>query len=80
MLSVFSVLYRDLDSHNWGTYKFIDSYANKALYSKSSFKNYCIAVNQVDDDKYGKIFKVQSITSQFLDVNLHYVGCIKNGK
>ena len=60
---------------------FIDSYALiKALYSKSSFKNYCIAVNQVDDDKHGKdLFKkFQSITSQFLDVNLHYVGCIKN--
>ena len=38
---------------------FIDSYALiKALYSKSSFKNYCIAVNQVDDDKHGKdLFK-----------------------
>ena len=60
---------------------FIDSYALiKALYSKSSFKNYCIAVNQVDDDKHGKdLFKkFQSITSQFLDVNLHYVGCIKS--
>ena len=60
---------------------FIDSYALiKALYSKSSFKNYCIAVNQVDDDKHGKdLFKkFQSITSQFLDINLHYVGCIKS--
>ncbi len=60
---------------------FIDSYALiKALFSKSSFKNYCIAVNQVDDDEHGKdLFKkFQSITSQFLDVNLHYVGCIKN--
>ena len=38
---------------------FIDSYALiKALYAKSSFKNYCIAVNQVDDDKHGKdLFK-----------------------
>ncbi len=60
---------------------FIDSYALiKALFAKSSFKNYCIAVNQVDDDDHGKeLFKkFQSITSQFLDVNLHYVGCIKN--
>ncbi len=60
---------------------FIDSYALiKALYSKSSFKNYCIAVNQVDNDDHGKeLFKkFQSITSQFLDVNLHYVGCVKS--
>ena len=60
---------------------FVDSYALiKALFSKSSFKNYCIAVNQVDDDAHGKeLFqKFQSITSQFLDVNLHYVGCVKN--
>ena len=34
---------------------FIDSYALiKALYAKSSFKNYCIAVNQVDDEENGK--------------------------
>ncbi len=60
---------------------FIDSYALiKALYSKSSFKNYCIAVNQVDDDNHGReLFeKFQSITSQFLDINLHYVGCVKS--
>jgi len=60
---------------------FVDSYALiKALFSKSSFKNYCIAVNQVDDEKHGKeLFnKFQSITSQFLDVNLHYVGCVRN--
>ena len=62
---------------------FIDSYALiKALYAKSSFKNYCIAVNQVDDDNHGnELFKrFQSITSKFLDVNLHYVGSIKNSK
>jgi flagellar biosynthesis protein FlhG len=62
---------------------FIDSYALiKALYAKSSFKNYCIAVNQVDDDQHGKdLFKkFQSITSKFLDVNLHFVGSIKNSK
>ncbi len=60
---------------------FVDSYALiKALYSKSSFKNYCIAVNQSDDDEHGsELFKkFQSITSQFLDVNLHYVGSVKN--
>jgi flagellar biosynthesis protein FlhG len=62
---------------------FIDSYALiKALYAKSSFKNYCIAVNQVDDDQHGKdLFKkFQSITSKFLDINLHFVGSIKNSK
>ncbi len=60
---------------------FIDSYALiKALYAKSSFKNYCVAVNQVDDEEHGKelFSKFQSITSQFLDVNLHFVGSIKN--
>ena len=60
---------------------FVDSYALiKAIFAKSSFKNYCIAVNQVDNDEHGKeLFeKFQSITSQFLDVNLHYVGCVKN--
>ena len=59
---------------------FVDSYALiKAIFAKSSFKNYCIAVNQVDDDEHGKeLFKkFQSITTQFLDVNLHYVGCLK---
>ena len=60
---------------------FVDSYALiKAIFAKSSFKNYCIAVNQVDNDEHGKelFVKFQSITSQFLDVNLHYVGCVKN--
>ena len=62
---------------------FIDSYALiKALHSKSSFKNYCVAVNQVDDDSHGKdLFKkFQSITAKFLDVNLHYVGCVKSSQ
>ena len=38
---------------------FVDSYALiKALYSKSTFKNYCIAVNQVDNDSHGnELFK-----------------------
>ena len=60
---------------------FVDSYALiKAIFAKSSFKNYCIAVNQVDNDEHGKeLFeKFKSITTQFLDVNLHYVGCVKN--
>ena len=62
---------------------FVDSYALiKAIFAKSSFKNYCIAVNQVDNDEHGKeLFdKFQSITTQFLDVNLHYVGCVKNSR
>ncbi len=60
---------------------FIDSYALiKAVFSKSSFKNYCIVVNQVDNEKQGgELFKkFQEITTSFLDVNLHYVGCIKS--
>lgn len=60
---------------------FVDSYALiKAIFSKSSFKNYCIAVNQVESEEHGlDLFKkFQSITSQFLDVNLHYVGCMKS--
>ncbi len=62
---------------------FIDSYALiKALYAKSSFKNYCIAVNQVDDEANGvELFKkFQAITSKFLDVNLHYVGSVKSSR
>ena len=37
-------------------------------------------MNQVDDDEHGKeLFKkFQSITSKFLDVNLHHVGSIKS--
>ena len=60
---------------------FVDSYALlKAIFSKSSFKNYCIVVNQVKDEDQGKdLFnKFQKITTRFLDVNLHYVGSIKN--
>ncbi len=60
---------------------FVDSYALlKAIFSKSSFKNYCIVVNQVNDEKEGKelFSKFQKITTNFLDVNLHYVGCMKN--
>ena len=60
---------------------FVDSYALlKAIYAKSSFKNFCIVVNQVDNEKDGKelFSKFQKITTNFLEVNLHYVGCIKN--
>ena len=36
---------------------FVDSYALlKAIFSKSSFKNYCIVVNQVQDEDQGKDF------------------------
>ena len=60
---------------------FVDSYALlKAIFSKSSFKNYCVVVNQVQDEDQGKdlFLKFQKITTRFLDVNLHYVGSIKN--
>jgi flagellar biosynthesis protein FlhG len=60
---------------------FVDSYALlKAINSKSSFKNFCIIVNQVENEKEGKnlFTKFQKITTNFLDVNLHYAGCIKN--
>ena len=60
---------------------FLDSYALiKAIFSKSSFKNYCIVVNQVRSDSEGiSLFeKFRNITLKFMDVNLHYVGCIKS--
>ena len=60
---------------------FVDSYSLlKAIFLKSSFKNYCIVVNQVENEKEGKdlFSKFQKITSKFLDVNLHYTGCVKN--
>ena len=60
---------------------FVDSYALlKAIFSKSSFKNYCVVVNQVQDEDQGKdlFAKFQKITTRFLDVNLHYVGSIKS--
>ncbi|MBF92094.1 MAG: hypothetical protein CMP34_04735 [Rickettsiales bacterium] len=62
---------------------FLDSYALiKAINGKSSFKNFCIIVNQVNDEIQGKdLFnKFQKITTKFLDVNLHYVGCVKNSQ
>ena len=60
---------------------FVDSYALlKAIFSKSSFKNYCIVVNQVKDDNQGQelFSKFQQITTKFLDINLHYVGSIQS--
>ena len=60
---------------------FVDSYALlKAIFSRSSFKNYCIVVNQVQDDNQGQelFSKFQQITTKFLDINLHYAGSIKS--
>ena len=59
---------------------FIDSYSLiKEVYSKSSFKNYCIIVNQVTSEEQGNELyeRFRKITTNFLDINLHYVGCIK---
>ena len=47
---------------------FVDSYALlKAIFSKSSFKNYCIVVNQVQDDDQGKdlFLKFQKLQVNF---------------
>ncbi len=60
---------------------FVDSYALlKAIHSKSSFKNFCIIVNQVENEKQGKelFSKFQKITTNFLDIKLHHVGSIKS--
>ncbi len=59
---------------------FLDSYALiKAINNKSSFKNFCLVLNQVSSEEQGReLFnKFQGITTKFLDVNLHYVGCLK---
>ena len=47
---------------------FVDSYALlKAIYTKSSFKNFCIVVNQVDNEKDGKelFFQVSKNYNKF---------------
>ena len=62
---------------------FVDSYSLiKTIYQKSSFKNFCILVNQVENSEVGKdLYKrFENITSKFLDVKLHYVGCLNNSK
>ena len=62
---------------------FVDSYSLiKTIYQKSSFKNFCILVNQVENSKIGKdLFKrFEIITSKFLDVKLHYVGSLNDSK
>ncbi len=62
---------------------FVDSYSLiKTIYQKSSFKNFCVVVNQVENSKVGKdLFKrFETITSKFLSVKLHYVGSINNSK
>ncbi len=62
---------------------FMDSYALiKTINQKSSFKNFCLIINQVEESKIAnELFKkFQDITSKFLDVNLHYVGYIEESK
>ncbi len=62
---------------------FVDSYSLiKTINQKSSFKNFCLIVNQVDDKKNAKdLFeRFQKITSKFLDIKLHYVGYIEQSR
>lgn len=62
---------------------FMDSYALiKTIYQKSSFKNFCLIINQTENNKvaYGLFKKFQEITLRFLDVKLHYVGFIEESK
>ncbi len=62
---------------------FVDSYSLiKTINQKSSFKNFCILINQAEDSKLAKnIFnKFQKITSKFLNINLHYVGFLETSK
>lgn len=62
---------------------FVDSYSLiKTINQKSSFKNFCILVNQTDSSKSAKnLFeKFQKITSRFLDLKLHYVGFLEESK
>ncbi len=59
---------------------FIDAYSLiKTINLKSSFKNFCLVINQVENKKIAdNIFlKFQEITSKFLDVKLHYVGFVQ---
>ena len=62
---------------------FMDSYALiKTINQKSSFKNFCILVNQAENamTANGLFKKFQQITSKFLDIKLHYVGFIEQSK
>ena len=62
---------------------FMDSYALiKTIYQKSSFKNFCLIINQTENNKvaYSLFKKFQEITLRFLDVKLHYVGFIEESK
>ena len=62
---------------------FVDSYSLiKTIYQKSSFKNFCLLVNQVENKESGyNLFKrFENITSKFLDVKLHYVGCVNESR
>ncbi len=58
---------------------FIDSYALiKTINQTSGFKEFCIIINQADNNEQGKelFSKFSEISSRFLDINLHYVGFI----
>ena len=62
---------------------FVDSYSLiKTINQKSSFKNFCLIINQTENNKvaYGLFKKFQEITLRFLDVKLHYVGFIEESK
>lgn len=59
---------------------FIDSYALiKTVHNTSSFKNFSIVVNQVDNHVQSReLFKkFEKITTRFLDVKLHHVGFLE---
>ena len=62
---------------------FVDSYSLiKTINQKSSFKNFCILINQAENSsEANNLFKkFQKITARFLDVNLHYVGFLDESK
>lgn len=62
---------------------FIDSYALiKTINQTSGFKEFCILINQADNDRQAKeLFgKFSEITSRFLEINLHYVGFVDFSK
>ena len=61
----------------------VDSYSLiKTINQKSSFKNFCILINQAENSsEANNLFKkFQKITARFLDVNLHYVGFLNDSK
>ena len=59
---------------------FIDAYSLiKTINLKSSFKNFCLVINQVENKKIADnlFLKFQEITSKFLDIKLHYAGYVQ---